>query len=72
MSVSSADYDEAVVARTLPPLLKGYLRLGCYIGEGAVVDHQFNSTDVFVLLPVANINSRYFARFGAPHEALSY
>jgi putative hemolysin len=72
MSVSSADYDEAVVARTLPPLLKGYLRLGCYIGEGAVVDHQFNSTDVFVLLPVANISSRYFARFGAPHEALSY
>jgi L-ornithine Nalpha-acyltransferase len=62
----SSDYDDALVARTLPPLLKGYLRLGCYIGEGAVIDHQFNSTDVFVLLPVANINSRYFARFGAP------
>jgi putative hemolysin len=71
MSISSHDYDDALVARTLPPLLKGYLRLGCYIGEGAVIDHQFNSTDVFVLLPVANIKSRYFARFGAPGEASS-
>jgi L-ornithine Nalpha-acyltransferase len=68
-NMSSVDYDDALVARTLPPLLKGYLRLGCYIGEGAVIDRQFNSTDVFVLLPVAKINSRYFARFGAPREA---
>jgi len=66
MIMSSVDYDDALVARTLPPLLKGYLRLGCYIGEGAVIDRQFNSTDVFVLLPVARINSRYFTRFGAP------
>ena len=63
------EYDDALVARCLPPLLKGYLRLGCYIGEGAVVDYQFNSTDVLVLLPVANINSRFFARFGAPGGA---
>ena len=69
MDALRADYDEALVARGLPPLLKGYLRLGCCIGEGAVVDHQFNSTDVLVLLPVANINSRYFARFGAPGDA---
>lgn len=68
MNASGPDYNDAVVARTLPPLLKGYLRLGCYIGEGAVIDRQFNSTDVFVLLPVANINRRYFARFGAPRE----
>jgi L-ornithine Nalpha-acyltransferase len=58
-------------ARSLPPLLKGYLRLGSYIGEGAVVDHQFNSTDVFVILPVASIKSRYFSRFGAPAHPLS-
>lgn len=69
MDALRADYDDALVARGLPPLLKGYLRLGCYIGEGAVVDHQFNSTDVLVLLPVANINSRFFARFGAPGGA---
>jgi putative hemolysin len=64
--LSAEAFDVAVAARTLPPLLKGYLRLGSYIGEGAVIDAQFNSTDVFVILPVANINSRYFARFGPP------
>jgi putative hemolysin len=61
-------YDARQAARSLPPLLKGYIRLGCFIGEGAVIDHQFNTTDVFVLMPVSNINSRYFSRFGAPSE----
>jgi L-ornithine Nalpha-acyltransferase len=50
----------------LPPLIKGYLRLGSYIGEGAVIDHAFNTTDVLVVLPVSKINPRYFAHFGAP------
>lgn len=52
--------------RALPPLIKGYVRLGCHVGEGAVIDHAFNSTDVLILLPVAAINPRYFAHFGAP------
>ncbi len=60
----SADLREAL--RTLPTLIKGYLRLGCYIGEGAVEDHQFGTTDVLIILPVANINPRYFERFGKP------
>jgi L-ornithine Nalpha-acyltransferase len=51
---------------SLPPLIKGYLRLGSYIGEGAVIDHAFNTTDVLVVLPVSSINPRYFAHFGAP------
>ena len=50
----------------LPPLIKGYLRLGCYIGEGCVVDPAFNTVDVLIILPVKSINPRYFARFGAP------
>jgi putative hemolysin len=33
-----------------------------------VVDHQFGTTDVFVILPVAAIDRRYFAHFGAPDE----
>lgn len=49
----------------LPPLLKGYLRLGGYIGEDAVVDHQFGTTDVLVIMPVANINPRYVDYYGA-------
>ena len=51
---------------SLPPLIKGYLRLGSYIGEGAVIDHAFNTTDVLVVLPISSINPRYFAHFGAP------
>jgi putative hemolysin len=49
-------------------LIKGYLRLGCYIGDGAVVDHQFGTTDVLIVLPVAALSSRYIEHFGASAE----
>ena len=52
--------------RALPPLIRGYLRLGAYFGEGAVIDRQFNTTDVLIVLPVSAINERYFTHFGAP------
>jgi putative hemolysin len=56
------------VMRTLPPLIKGYLRLGAFIGDGAVIDHQFGTTDVLIILPVEAIRTRYFAHFGSPDE----
>ncbi|MBI4724129.1 MAG: GNAT family N-acetyltransferase, partial [Rhodomicrobium sp.] len=56
--------------KTMPPLIKGYLRLGAYIGDGAVVDKQFGTTDVLVILPVEAIDTRYFSHFGAPDEVL--
>jgi L-ornithine Nalpha-acyltransferase len=49
----------------LPPLIKGYLRVGARIGEGAVVDYRFGTTDVLVVLPVEFINARYIGHFGA-------
>ncbi len=52
---------------SLPPLIKGYLRLGCMIGNGAVIDHQFNTIDVLIVLPVSKINPRFFERFGNPN-----
>ena len=52
----------------LPPLLKGYLRLGAVIGDGAVVDDQFGTTDVLVILPIGAINARYVQHFGADAE----
>jgi putative hemolysin len=58
-------YDPGVVARLLPPLLKGYLRVGAMVGDGAFVDHQFNTVDVFVLMPTDKIARRYAARFQA-------
>jgi len=46
------------------------LRLGAYIGDGAVIDHQFGTTDILIVLPVSAINARYFSHFGAPDAAL--
>lgn len=64
--------DSKAALKALPPLIKGYLRLGCYIGEGAVIDRQFNTTDVLIVLPVSNINPRYFSYFGKPGETITY
>lgn len=70
-SNSAAALDAKTALKALPPLIKGYLRLGCYIGEGAVIDRQFNTTDVLIILPVSNIDPRYFAHFGRPDEAVT-
>jgi L-ornithine Nalpha-acyltransferase len=59
-------FDQRRALVKLPALIKGYLRLGCYVGDGAVIDHNFNTTDVLIILPVSKINPRYFAHFGAP------
>jgi L-ornithine Nalpha-acyltransferase len=56
--------------RVMPPLIKGYLRLGAYAGDGAVIDRQFGTTDVLIVLPVSAIDTRYFSHFGAPDEVL--
>jgi L-ornithine Nalpha-acyltransferase len=59
--------DDKEALRGLPPLIKGYLRLGCYAGEGAVIDEEFGSVDVMIVLPVSAIEPRYFAHFGPPN-----
>jgi L-ornithine Nalpha-acyltransferase len=50
--------------RSLPPLLKGYVRAGCCIGDGAVIDRQFGTTDVFIYFPLSGMDGRYKSRFG--------
>ena len=62
------DVDPRLAMKALPPLIKGYLRLGASIGDGAVIDSQFNTTDVLIVLPVRAIDRRYFQHFGAPEE----
>ncbi len=59
--------DPREALRALPPMIKGYLRAGCYIGEGAVIDRQFGTTDVLILFPVAQISDRYLSKFGAKY-----
>ena len=50
--------------KALPPLIKGYLRAGAGFGDGAVIDAQFGTTDVFVVMPVEAISARYVDHFG--------
>ncbi len=47
----------------MPPLIKGYLRLGARIGDGCVVDTDFDTVDVFVVLPVGQIDKRYVTHY---------
>ena len=62
------DNEKAIVAR-LPPLLRGYLRLGAQVGEGCVVDEDVGTTDVFVVLPVGAIGQRYIDYYGPDRRA---
>jgi L-ornithine Nalpha-acyltransferase len=62
--MSKEAIDPKAALHALPPLIKGYLRLGARFGEGAVIDRQFGTTDVLVILPVASISRRYIDHFG--------
>jgi putative hemolysin len=43
----------------LPPLIKGYLRLGGFVGDGAVVDEQFNTIDVCIVVKTDLVTEKY-------------
>ncbi len=58
--------DQKAALRDLPPLIKGYLRINAMYGRGAVIDHQFGTTDVFVIFPFAALDPRYAERFKWP------
>ena len=62
-TLAEGSYDARAAARALPPLIKGYLRMGAMIGDGAFVDTDFNTLDVFVVMPVDRITERYAGRF---------
>ena len=54
-----ASLDERAVMNELPPLVKGYLRLGGFVGDGAVLDPQFNTTDVCIVVKTELITAKY-------------
>jgi putative hemolysin len=47
----------------LPPLVKGYLRLGGFVGDGAVIDPQFNTTDVAVVVKTDLVTDKYYRHY---------
>ncbi len=72
-AVRTAPADPRALARMLPPLVKGYWRLGATFSPQPVVDPAFGTTDLFVALPLRDIESRYLQHFGvtAPGPALA-
>jgi len=57
------DINARQALRVMPPLVKAYLRLGGVVGDGAVIDSQFQTTDIFVVLPLADMPEKYHAHF---------
>jgi putative hemolysin len=55
--------DDAAALAALPPLIKGYLRLGGFVGDGAVVDTQFGTIDVGVVVAVDRVTDKYFNHY---------
>jgi L-ornithine Nalpha-acyltransferase len=47
----------------LPPLIKGYLRLGGFVGDGAVVDPQFHTIDVSVVVVTERMTGKYYRHY---------
>ena len=57
------DIDPRRAARELPPMIRGYLRLGGLFGDGAVVDHEFNTTDVCVVVEMTTVKDKYLNHY---------
>lgn len=61
MDPAAIDGRRALTA--LPPLIKGYIRLGGFVGDGAVVDTQFNTTDIAVVVKTELVTNKYLRHF---------
>ena len=57
------EIDSRAALNRLPPLVKGYLRLGGFVGDGAVIDAQFNTTDVAVILKTDLVTDKYYRHY---------
>ena len=56
-------YDPRKAMARVPPLIKGYLRLGGFVGDGAVIDHEFNCTDVFITVKTELVTEKYIRHY---------
>lgn len=61
--------DRKAAMLATPALIKAYLRLGGLVGQGAFVDHAFNTTDVCLILDTAKMDARLRAHY--TQEALT-
>lgn len=61
LPTSSVDVKKALMR--LPPLIKGYLRLGGCVGNGAVIDSQFNTTDIAIIVQTDMVTEKYYRHY---------
>lgn len=67
--MASEEIDVIAARRAVPPLIKGYLRLGGFVGEGAVVDYDFGTTDVCVVVKTEQVTERYYRHYNREESA---
>ena len=51
--------DQRAALKQIPPLIRAYLRLGGFVGDGAFVDTVFNTVDVCLIMDTARMVQRY-------------
>jgi putative hemolysin len=61
--IAPGDISPSRALHMLPPLIKGYLRLGGFVGDGAVVDRDFGTTDVCVVVKTEWVTDRYLRHY---------
>lgn len=64
------EVDSRKAMKSIPILLKGYLRLGAFIGDGAFIDRSFNTIDVCVIIDTSRMSARhrgYYVRNWSKH-----
>lgn len=62
-TLAPGGYDERKAMARVPPLIKGYLRLGGFVGDGAVIDSQFNTTDVCIIVKTELVTEKYIRHY---------
>lgn len=67
--VPESDIDRLKILREIPPLIKGYLRLGSFVGDGAVIDPDFQTTDVCIILQTELVTNKYLKHYERTTQA---
>lgn len=67
--IPESEIDRVAAMREVPALIKSYLRLGGFVGDGAFVDHAFNTTDVCLVMDTARMSEEARARYAGTEGA---
>lgn len=69
--IAKEDINEKKAFMKLPALIKGYLRLGGFIGNGAVIDEQFNTVDVCIIVKTGLLSDRYKNHYDRKNQTVN-